>query len=130
MAEVEFTDRELDVMVVLWERGSGTVAEVREALADDLAYTTVLTVLQTLERKGYVEHEEEGRAYRYRPLVAREQAGGSALKRLTRKIFRDSPELLLAQLVSDRKLTEEELERMRRMLDERMARDPEAEEDA
>ena len=62
--EVTFTDRELDVMGVLWERGPSTVTEVREGLADELAYTTVLTVLRVLEEKGHVGHEEEGRAPR------------------------------------------------------------------
>ena len=76
---ISFTDRELDVMAVLWERGPSTVAEVRAALEDELAYTTVLTVLRTLEDKRYVGHEEEGRAYRYHALVAREAAGRSAL---------------------------------------------------
>ena len=118
--EVAFTDRELDVMGVLWEAGSATVAEVRERLADELAYTTVLTVLRTLEEKGYVAHEEEGKAYRYRPLVAREAAGKSALTRLVRKVFRGSPEMLLTQLVSDRGLTRAELERMRELLEERL----------
>ncbi len=118
--EVAFTDRELDVMGVLWEAGSATVAEVRDALADELAYTTVLTVLRTLEEKGYVAHAEEGKAYRYRPLVAREAAGQSALKRLVRKVFRGSPELLLTQLVSDRGLTRDELERMRELLEDRL----------
>lgn len=118
--EVAFTDRELDVMGVLWEVGSATVAEVRHRLDDELAYTTVLTVLRTLEDKGYVAHEEEGKAYRYRPLVAREAAGKSALKRLVRKVFRGSPELLLTQLVSDRGLSRDELERMRELLEERL----------
>src|SRR5512146_1148732 len=119
--EVAFTERELDVMDVLWEAGGGsTVAEVRERLADELAYTTVLTVLRTLEEKGYVAHEEEGKAYRYRPLVGREAAGTSALRRLVRKVFRGSPELLLTQLVSDRGLSREELERMRELLEERL----------
>jgi len=123
--EVAFTDRELDVMGVLWEVGDATVAEVRHRLADELAYTTVLTVLRTLEEKGYVAHEEEGKAYRYRPLVAREAAGKSALKRLLRKVFRGSPELLLTQLVSDRGLTRDEMERMRELLDERLGRSEE-----
>ncbi len=118
--EVAFTDRELDVMGVLWEVGSATVAEVRDALADELAYTTVLTVLRTLEEKGYVAHAEAGKAYRYRPLVGREAAGQSALKRLVRKVFRGSPELLLTQLVSDRGLTRDELERMRELLEDRL----------
>ena len=120
--EVAFTERELDLMDVLWEAGEAgsTVAEVRDRLADELAYTTVLTVLRTLEEKGYVAHEEEGKAYRYRPLVGREAAGTSALRRLVRKVFRGSPELLLTQLVSDRGLSREELERMRQLLDERL----------
>jgi predicted transcriptional regulator len=118
--EVTFTDRELDVMGVLWERGPSTVSEVREGLSDDLAYTTVLTVLRVLEEKGHVGHEEEGRAHRYFPRVQRSEAGQSALRRLTRKVFRGSPELLLTQLVSDRELSEADLLRMRKLLDERL----------
>ena len=69
---VQFTDRELDVMTVLWERGPSTVAEVQAALADRLAYTTVLTILRLLEEKGHVGHAEEGRAHRFHPLVERD----------------------------------------------------------
>ena len=118
--EVSFTDRELDVMSVLWKRGSGTVAEVREQLEDPLAYTTVLTVLQTLEQKGHVRHEEEGRAYRYFPEVEAAEAGGTALRRIVDKIFQGSSEMLLAQLVSEHELSERELERMRRLLARRL----------
>lgn len=117
---IRLSDRELDVMAVLWARGSGTVAEVRESLADPLAYTTVLTVLRTLEEKGFVGHEEEGKAHRYRPLVARERAGRSALTRMVEKLFEGSPELLVTQLVSDRKLSTGEIRRLRRILDERL----------
>jgi BlaI family transcriptional regulator, penicillinase repressor len=116
-----FTERELDVMAVLWELGEGTVAEVRARLSDSLAYTTVLTVLRTLEEKGHVGHREgSGRAYVYQPLVEREAAGSSALRRLVDRVFAGSPELLLTQLVSERDLSDEELERMRRLLDERL----------
>jgi BlaI family transcriptional regulator, penicillinase repressor len=118
--EVLFTEREMDVMGVLWEEGSATVAEVRERLADELAYTTVLTVLRTLEEKGHVGHTEEGKAHRYHPLVARAHAGESLLRRMTRKLFQGSPELLLTHLVSDRDLSADELRRMRRLLDERL----------
>ena len=118
--EITFTDRELDIMGVLWERGPSTVAEVREALADELAYTTVLTVLRVLEDKGHVGHQEEGRAHRYFPRVERSEAGQSALRRLTRKVFRGSPELLLTHLVSDRQLSAEDLRRMRELLDQRL----------
>lgn len=118
--DISFTERELDVMGVLWDQGGGTVAEVRERLQDDLAYTTVLTVLRTLEEKGYVGHVEEGKAYRYHPLVERQAAGSSVLKRMMRKLFKDSPELLLTHLVSDRRLSDDELRRMRALLEERL----------
>jgi predicted transcriptional regulator len=119
--EIQFTDRELDVMAVLWEQGPATVAEVRDALVDDLAYTTVLTVLRTLEEKGYVDHQDEGKAHRYRPLVGRDRAGRSAVRRLVKKIFGGSPELLLTHLVAEKDLTPAELKRMRRLLDERLS---------
>ena len=118
--DIAFTDRELDVMAVLWEDGPATVAEVQHRLADALAYTTVLTILRTLEEKGHVRHEEEGRAYRYHPLVDRKAAGASALRRLVRKVFGGSPEMLLTQLVSERGLSAEQLERMRELLEERL----------
>lgn len=118
--EIAFTERELDVMAVLWEHDSATVAEVREQLHDELAYTTVLTVLRTLEEKGYIGHTEQGRAHRYHPLVEQGRAGRSALRRLTRKLFAGSPELLLTQLVSDRNLSDAELRRMRALLEERL----------
>lgn len=108
-------------MDVLWRRGSAKVAEVQEDLEDELAYTTVLTVLQTLEEKGHVRHEQEGRAYRYHPTVDREEAGSSAVAYMLRKIFRDSPRLLLSQLVSDRDLSEEDLRELRSLLDERLS---------
>ena len=113
---IAFTDRELDVMSVLWDVGPATVAEVRERIADDLAYTTVLTMLRTLEQKGYVSHTEDGRAHRYKPLVKREVAGRTALRRLVDKVFDGSPELLLTQLVSDKNLSDEELHRLRKLL--------------
>src|SRR6266540_3652001 len=120
---IAFTDRELDVMSVLWDLGDATVAEVREQLADKLAYTTVLTVLRTLEQKGYVDHTGEGRAHRYHPLVKREAAGRNALRRLLDKVFQGSPELLMTHLVSDRNLSDEELRRLRKLLEARLKGD-------
>jgi len=117
---ITFTDRELDVMVVLWDKGSATVTEVRERLPDELAYTTVLTVLRTLEEKGHVAHRGEGKAHRYFPLVERRVAGRSALARLIDTVFNGSPELLLTQLVSDRDISEEQLKRVRRLMDARL----------
>lgn len=128
--DVQFTERELDIMSVLWRLGSGTVAEVREVLDEDLGYTSVLKMLQILEEKGAIRHESEGRAYRYHPVVEAEEAGGPALRRIVNKIFQGSAELVLAHLVSDRALSTEELERMRALLDDaEEKRGPDGEED-
>ncbi len=118
MDEPVFTGRELDIMSVLWRTGSGSVAEVREALGESVAYTTVLKILQILEEKGAVRHESEGRAYRYFPLVDPGAAGDSALSKILEKIFAGSAEMLLTQLVSDREISPDELARMRKLLDD------------
>ena len=120
MTDIYFPPRELEVMSILWRRGSATVSEVREELEEDLAYTSVLSALQTLEEKGYVRHEAEGRAYRYFPTVDAERAGGSALARIRDAIYQGSAERMFAQLVSDRNVGRDELERMRRLLAERL----------
>ena len=114
--EISFGERELDVMGVLWELGSGTVAEVRERLPVELAYTTVLTILRNLEAKGFLRHEEEGKAHRYIPLVAQQAARRSALARIIQKLFDGSPELLLTHLVDDHELDADEMRRLRRQL--------------
>lgn len=118
--EFRLTNRERDAMEVLWRRGSGTVSEVRERLAEDLAYTTVLWVMQTLEGKGFARHEKEGRAYRYFPTVAREAADANALSHFVDRVFHGSASRMLAQLVSERELPAAELERMRDLLDKRL----------
>jgi len=118
VAVAAFTGRELDIMSVLWRQGSGSVAEVREALDDSVAYTTVLKILQILEEKGAVRHEAEGRAYRYFALVESGEAGRKALSKIREKIFGGSAELLLTQLVSGQKISPEELGRMRKLLEE------------
>lgn len=120
MGDVVFTDRELDIMAVLWEHGPSTVADVRDRLPDDLAYTTVLTILRTLEEKGHVRHEAEGRAYRYYARVDRGEARVSAVERMTKKLFAGSTEKLLTHLVSDQELTDEQLERIRALLEARL----------
>ena len=120
-----FTERELDVMSVLWTLKSGTVSEVRDRLDDDLAYNTVLTVLRTLETKGHVRHEGEGKAHRYFPTVKREEAGRSGVARLLDKVFDGSAEALLTHLVSDRGISREKLARMRKLIDEQMRNDKE-----
>lgn len=111
-------------MSVLWRLGSANVSEVRDALEEDLAYTSVLSALQTLEEKGFVRHESEGRAYRYFPTVEAERAGGSALARVRDAIFNGSAERMFAQMVADKKLSRKELERMRQLIAERLGEKP------
>ena len=123
MADIYFPPRELAVMSILWRHGSATVSEVRDAIEEDLAYTSVLSALQTLEEKGYVRHEAEGRAYRYYPTIDADRAGGSAIARIRDAIYQGSAERMFAQLVSDRGVGREELERMRRLLAARMGDD-------
>ena len=113
-----FTERELDIMSVLWRSGSGTVAEVREALDIDLGYTSVLKMLQILEEKGMIRHEQEGRAYRYFPVVEPDEAGEHALSRIVDKVFQGSAELALARLVSGRRLDASEVARMKALLEQ------------
>jgi len=114
------TDREAEIMDVLWEQGPSTVAEVRAQLS---AYTTVLTILRILETKGFIGHAEEGRAHRYAVRVGREAARRSALQALSKKFFNGSAALLLTHLVSEQKLTREEVRRIRALLAKQTPKD-------
>ncbi len=113
-----FTERELDIMSVLWRGGSGTVSEVKDELDDGAGYTTVLKMLQILEGKGRVQHEREGRAYRYYPVIAQGEAGSHALRRIVDKIFQGSAGLAVARLVKDNGMSPVEIQRVRELLDE------------
>jgi predicted transcriptional regulator len=106
-------------MAVLWEQGASTVAEVKDRLSDPLAYTTVLTILRNLEAKEYVGHEVAGRAHRYFPRIRQQAARKSAIRHLAGKLFQGSADLLLTQLVSDRKLSEDQVRRIREILEEK-----------
>ncbi len=117
---VVLTGRELEIMNVLWDKGSGTVAEVRDELPADLAYTTVLSLIRTMEEKGYLRHETSGRAHRYFPNIKEQAVRQTALKQLVDTVFNGAPELVLTQLVSDRRMTEATLRRLRKLLDERL----------
>ena len=117
--KIVLADREAELMEMLWEHGPSTVADVRARLKDELAYTTILTILRTLEAKGYVGHEGEGRAHRFFPLIAREAAQRSALRHLAAKLFGGSTSLLLTQLLAEKTLSSEEIVRIRRLLGQR-----------
>ena len=114
------TDAELRLMEVLWEKGPATVWGVLEALAATPrpAYSTVITTLRILEKKGYVRHKKDGRAFTYEPLMGRHEARRSAAAHLLERLFEGSPELLMNSLFEDRKISAEEFERLRRLAEE------------
>ena len=116
---ITFTDRELDIMNILWDEGTATVNEARDILDEDLAYTSVLTVFQTLERKGHVGHEQEGKAYRYHPNVSRDEAGRDAVSYVLEKVFKNSPEALVTSLVNTRDMDDSEIQRLNQVLEAR-----------
>jgi predicted transcriptional regulator len=113
------TEAELRIMQVLWQKGPGTVQRVLDILPGQpaLAYNTVLTTIRILERKGYVEHSKDGRAHVYSPLVAEEEASRSEIRHLVSRFFRNSHEDLVLNILEDRGVDPDELERLRKMLD-------------
>jgi predicted transcriptional regulator len=114
----QLTEAELRLMNVLWEKGQATVGEVAEALTGDppLAYSSVLTILRILEGKGYLRHTKEGRAFLYEPAVNRDEASTGAMRQLLAKFFNNSPELLVANLLSDEALSRKEIDRLKKLI--------------
>lgn len=110
------------VMEVLWDRGEGTVQAVRSALAGAQrapAYTTVLSVLQKLEKAGWVEHRAEGRAYVYMPTRTRSEEGTSAVWKFVDGVFQGDPTLMFQHLIDDDRIDAGDLDALRRLIDER-----------
>lgn len=113
------TEAELRIMNVLWQRGSGTVQQVLDSLParPALAYNSVLTTVRILEKKGYVRHVKDGRAHVYEPAVAREEASRSEIRHLVSRFFRNSHEQLVLNILEDRGLDQQELDRLKQMLE-------------
>jgi predicted transcriptional regulator len=122
------TRAESEIMRVLWSLGQATVHQVVEVLEKDVAYTTVLTMLRILEKKGYVEHApdpEGGRAYVYSPAVVQDKARRQHVKDLVQRLFSGDVREMVAGLVEDERLSREELESLRAQIDEKLrAKEP------
>jgi BlaI family penicillinase repressor len=117
LRNLHLTQRELDIMSVLWELGEATVTEVRDRVDPNLAYTSISSMIRTLEIKGFVSHRRgEGKTHVYFPAIDAETAGESALGRVLDKIYGGSPIKLLAHLVEQHRLSDKERERMRELL--------------
>lgn len=119
MAQTGLSRRERQIMDILYRRGRASAGEVREAMQDPPSYSAVRAMLRVLEEKGHIKHEPEGVKYVYLPSVGRDKAKKSAVKHLLDVFFPDSPEQVVAALldVSKKRLTDEELDRMTRMIE-------------
>ncbi len=117
MTDLHLTQRELDIMSVLWDLGEATVTEVRDRVDPDLAYTSISSMIRTLEIKGYVSHRRgEGKTHVYFPVIDAEKAGESVLGRVLDKVYGGSPIKLLAHLIDQHRLSDKEVARMRDLL--------------
>lgn len=117
MTDLHLTQRELDIMSVLWELGEATVTEVRDRVDAGLAYTSISSMIRTLELKGYVAHRRgEGKTHVYYPVIDAETVGETTLGRVLDKIYGGSPIKLLAHLMEQRKMSAADLTRMRDLL--------------
>ena len=117
MTDLHLTQRELDIMSVLWDLGEATATEVRDRVDPNLAYTSISSMIRTLEMKGYVSHRRgEGKIHVYSPIIDSETAGESVLGRVLDKVYGGSPIKLLAHLVDQHRLSDKELTRMRNLL--------------
>ena len=121
------TDAELRVMKVLWQKGSGSVQQVLDSLTERpaLAYNSILTTIRILERKGYLRHSKDGRAHIYSPVVQQQDATRTEIRHLVSRFFRDSHEDLVLNILEDRGIHPEELDRLRKMLDQGLTREDE-----
>ena len=111
------TDRELEALKVLWQRGPTSVGELCEAMkqeGNDLAYTTVLSLLQVMEQKGLVGHKRSGKAYNYFAKVERDSTFRVLASGFLRKVFDDALDEYLVHALRSKNTTQEELDRLAR----------------
>ncbi|HEX7378975.1 MAG TPA: BlaI/MecI/CopY family transcriptional regulator [Pirellulales bacterium] len=114
-------DLQAAVMETVWRLGEATVQQVRDELAKTkaLAYTTVLSAMQKLEKAGWLAHRSDSRTYIYFASRSRRQAEESALKQFTRRVFRGDPLKLFQHLLDDERLADEDLAELRKQIDRR-----------
>ena len=118
---VTLTEVEQRLMEIIWDHpGGATVSDVHSALSADrkVAFNTVQTTMRILEDKGYLRHKAEGRAFRYHPVVGREQASTSAVKNLLQRFFGGAPGQLAINLIKNEQLSREELAQLKRLIEE------------
>jgi len=114
-------DLQKAVMEIVWTLGEASVNQVREKLGRrrKLAYTTILSVMQKLDKSGWLTHREEGRAYVYRPTKSREEAGRSSLRQFINRVCGGDPIAMFQHLLDDQTLSAGDLAELRKMIDKR-----------
>lgn len=119
------TDLELEVMHVVWELERGTVRQVYEVILErrQIAYTTVMTMMNILEEKGYLTRSKEGRAFVYVPVRPKGEVISSMVDDFVTRVFDGSARPLLAGLVKDKRLSKRDLEEIARLIEETEADD-------
>lgn len=117
------SDFELQVLGLLWEHGPLTARQVLEKLPDKKprAYTSVLSVMQVMEKKGLLTHTADGKTHIYKPKVARSRVLGGMMKRMVNLVFGGKPAAVLQSLLDDEPLSPDDLAEMRRLLEEKSA---------
>ena len=112
---------EMEILNVLWEKGWATVREIREILTKDrkLAYTSVLSMLQFMEKKGLVTHKQDGRAYRYRSGHSRRQTLRRLVSDIVNRAFSSSPQMLIQHIIEEEDIPAEELKRLKKLIEEK-----------
>lgn len=115
------TEAELRIMNVLWEKGQASVHDVVGALPPKSApaYNSVLTIIRILEKKGFVKHLKDGRSHIYIPQVDRQKATRFEVRHLVSRFFGDSDELLVLNILEEKGLDADELDRVRQLLEGR-----------
>jgi predicted transcriptional regulator len=111
-----FTDKELDIMKVIWAQGEASAREIQARLPGNQHYNTVLTIIRVLERKGHLTHRAEGKAHIYRALQRPAKSRGRVLGHLIEQVFGGSPASLVLHLVETGNLTEADLRKARELL--------------
>jgi BlaI family penicillinase repressor len=129
MSDPQPTDRELEALKVLWDRGESSVRDVCDALNErgaSLAYTTVLSLLQVMEQKGLVTHRSEGKAYVYTPLIERGRTFRDLAAGFLDRVFDGAVDEYLVHALESRKLKPAELDELEAMIAKARAKNPDA----
>jgi predicted transcriptional regulator len=116
LRQEDLTLRESQIMDVVWDLGEASVEDIQTNLDVDLVDSTIRMLLNIMERKGYVGFHKQGKAKIFHALVPREEMQRSALRNLTKRLFKGSADSLLTRLVEDEEVGLEELDRLRRRL--------------